>query len=95
LIDTSKAIAVTEGNQRRVTSWDGLGPGEHGGAYNRFSREVHQFFNTLDHLPHTFQNFGRSDTRGRPGGADTAGGISGVLARLCQSTVGYCSRHSA
>ena len=95
LIDISKAIAVTEGGNPNVVY---LELGRHSaivnmaGAYSRFSPEVpHQFFDHMDHLHHTFQNFGRSDyTRvGDRAGRIRLEGYQEYSPIYCQSGVGY------
>jgi hypothetical protein len=95
LIDVSKAIAVTEGGNPNVVYHD---LGRHSavvnmaGAYNRFSPEVPlQFFDHMDHLHHTFQNFGRSDyTRvGDRAGRIRLEGYPEFSPIYCQSGVGY------
>jgi hypothetical protein len=95
LVEVSKAVAVTEGGNPNVVY------GELGrqsavvnmaGAYSRFSQEVpHQFFDHMDHLHHTFQNFGRSSyTRtGERAGRIRLEGYQEFSPIYCQSGVGY------
>ena len=95
LIEISKAIAVTEGGNPNVVYHQ---LGRHSavvnmaGAYSRFSPEVpHQFFDHMDHLHHTFQNFGRSDyTRvGDRTGRIRLEGYQEFSPIYCRSGVGY------
>jgi hypothetical protein len=93
LIDVSKAIAVTAGGNPNVVY---LELGRHSavvnmaGAYNRFNVAApHQFFDHMDHLHHTFQNFGRS---GYTRTGDRSGRMEGYhefSPVYCQSGVGY------
>src|SRR5262245_61932349 len=95
LIEISKAVALTEGGNPNVV-YNELG--RHSavvnmaGAYNRFSKDApHQFFDHMDHLHHTFQNFGRSDyTRtGERSGRIRLEGYQEFSPIYCQSGVGY------
>src|SRR4029079_6289406 len=65
LVAGPKAIAAEQGGPAETTFRE---LGRHSatvnlaGAYRKFSVEVpHQFFDQMDHLHHTFQNFGKSD----------------------------------
>lgn len=95
LIAVSKAIAAAEGGNPNVVY---LELGRHSakvnlaGAYPTFSVEVpHHFFNHMDHLHHTFQNFGRSSyTRiGDRSGRIRLEGYQEFSPVYCQSGLGY------
>jgi len=95
LIDISKAIALAEGGNPNVVYHE---LGRHSaivnmaGAYNRFSFQApHQFFDQMDHLHHTFQNFGRSGyTRtGERSGRIRLEGYQEFSPVYCQSGLGY------
>jgi hypothetical protein len=95
LIDVSKAIAVAAGGNPNVVYTE---LGKHSarvnmaGAYNRFTVEApHHFFDHMDHLHHTFQNFGRSDyTRtGDRSGRVRLEGYQEFSPVYCQSGMGY------
>jgi hypothetical protein len=95
LIEISKAIALAEGGNPNVVYHE-LGRQSAvvnmAGAYSRFSAEApHQFFDHMDHLHHTFQNFGRSDyTRtGERSGRIRLEGYQEYSPIYCQSGVGY------
>jgi hypothetical protein len=95
LIALAKAIAAAEGGDPDVV-YHALG--QHSaalnmaGAYKRFEPDApHHFFDHMDHLHHTFQNFGTSDyTRtGERAGRIRLQGYHEYSPVYCQSALGY------
>jgi hypothetical protein len=95
LIGVAKAIAALDGGDADSV-YQALGRHSAAlnmaGAYKRFNPDApHQFFDQMDHLHRTFQNFGTSDyTRtGERSGRVRLEGYHEYSPVYCQSAVGY------